>query len=93
VATEAFADRAYLPDGRLAPRGDPGAVLTDADDVAARAVMLAVDHKVAAINGSWIRVAASSICVHGDTPGSVHLARTVRRSLEAAGVELQPFVT
>jgi len=93
VATEAFADRAYLPDGRLAPRGDAGAVVCDAEDVAARAVSLAVEHRVVAVDGSWIPVDAASICVHGDTPGSVELARRVRHSLTAAGVTLRPFVT
>lgn len=93
VATEAFADRAYLPDGRLVPRGDAGAVVTDADDVAARAVALAVEHRVVAVDGTPITVGASSICLHGDTPGAAELARQVRRSLTAAGVTLQPFVT
>jgi UPF0271 protein len=93
VATEAFADRAYLPNGRLAPREMDGAVLSDADEVAARAVTLAVDHGVTALDGSWIPVSASSICLHGDTPGSAELAQRVRRSLTAAGIELQSFVT
>jgi UPF0271 protein len=93
VATEAFADRSYLPDGRLAPRGDAGAVVTDADEVAARAVSLAVDHRVAALDGTWVPVAATSICLHGDTPGAAERAQHVRRSLAAAGVGLQPFVT
>jgi 5-oxoprolinase (ATP-hydrolysing) subunit A len=93
VATEAFADRAYLPDGRLAPRTDAGAVVTDAEDVAGRAVTLAVDHRVMATDGSWIAVDPSSICVHGDTPGSTALAQQVRMSLASAGVSLEPFVT
>jgi len=93
VATEAFADRAYQPDGRLTPRTDAGAVVTDADEVAARAVTLALDHRVAAFDGSWIPVAASSICIHGDTPGSAALARRVRGALTDAGVGLAPFVT
>jgi UPF0271 protein len=93
VATEAFADRAYLPDGRLVPRSTEGAVVTDPDDVAARAVSLAVDHRVAAIDGSWIPLAASSICVHGDTLGSADLAQRVRSALSDAGIGLQPFVT
>lgn len=93
VATEAFADRAYLPDGRLAPREMDGAVLSDTDEVAARAVTLAVDHGVTALDGSWIPVSASSICLHGDTPGAAELAQRVRRSLTAAGIELQSFVT
>jgi len=91
AATEAFADRAYLADGRLADRGTPGAVLTDADEVAGRAVALARDHRVTAVDGTEITVRASSICVHGDTPGAASLARSVRRALEAAGVTLAPF--
>jgi len=90
-AAEAFADRAYLADGRLADRGTPGAVLTDADEVAGRAVALARDHRVTAVDGTEITVRASSICVHGDTPGAASLARSVRRALEAAGVTLAPF--
>lgn len=93
VVTEAFADRAYLPDGRLVPRGEAGALVTDADEVAARAVTLAVEHRVRALDGSWVPVAASSICLHGDTPGSVESAQRVRKSLTSAGVTLQPFVT
>jgi len=93
VATEAFADRAYLPDGRLAPRSDPGAVVTDADDVAARAVALAVDHRVRTTEGDWIVVTASSICIHGDTPGAAALGRRVRHALAEAGVVVEPFVT
>ena len=93
VATEAFADRAYLPDGRLAPRGDAGAVVTDADAAAARAVTLAREHRVPALDGSWIPITAASICVHGDTAGAAELARQVRGALTAAGVTLQSFVT
>jgi UPF0271 protein len=93
VATEAFADRAYRPDGRLVDRGDAGAVVTDADTVAARAVTLAVDHRVEALDGSSITVAAASICIHGDTPGAAESARRVRQALAAAGVTLQSFVT
>jgi UPF0271 protein len=92
VATEAFADRAYLPDGRLVPRADPGAVLTDVDRVAERAVRLAVDHRVDAIDGSSLPVDASSICIHGDTPGASALARRVGDALGDAGVILQSFV-
>jgi UPF0271 protein len=91
VATEAFADRAYRSDGRLVPRQVAGGVITDADDVARRAVSLAADHRVATVDGQWIAVAASSICIHGDTPGSVELARRVRQALTTAGIELHPF--
>ena len=88
---EAFADRAYRPDGRLAPRGEPGAVLDDPATVTARALAFAVDQQVTALDGSVVRVEARSLCVHGDTPGAVHLAREIRRALLDAGVRLAPF--
>jgi len=93
VAAEAFADRAYEPDGRLVSRDIRGAVLDEADQVARRAVGIAVDHAVTAVDGSRLSLEASSICVHGDTPGATELARRVRAALEAAGVILAPFVS
>jgi UPF0271 protein len=92
VVTESFADRAYLADGRLAPRGTPAAVLTDPDLVADRAVALAVHGEVIAVDESRLAVRANSICVHGDTPRAAGLARRVRQALADAGVELEPFV-
>ncbi|MGH9018598.1 MAG: 5-oxoprolinase subunit PxpA, partial [Acidimicrobiales bacterium] len=65
VATEAFADRAYLPDGRLVPRSDTGAVVSDPDAVADRALRLAVDHKVTTVDGTDLVLDASSLCIHG----------------------------
>jgi 5-oxoprolinase (ATP-hydrolysing) subunit A len=91
VATEAFADRGYLPDARLVPRADPAAVITDAAEVGRRVKAIAVDHRVTAIDGSPVAISADSICVHGDTPGAAQLAVTVRRSLETSGVALAPF--
>ncbi len=88
---EAFADRAYLRDGRLVSRSEPDAVLTEPAEVAARAVRLATEHEVVSVDGSVVRVEARSICVHGDTPGAVDLARAVRDALDAAGVAVQPF--
>lgn len=92
VVTEAFADRGYLPDGQLVPRGQPGAVLEDPQEVAQRLVHLVVDGVVVAVDGSEVAVEAESICVHGDTPGAVVMAREVRRALEQAGVEVAAFV-
>lgn len=91
VVTEAFADRGYLPDGRLVPRGEPGALLEDAHEVAERLVRLAVEGVVTAVDGTEVEVRAESICVHGDTPGAVEMAREVRSALERAGIELVPF--
>src|SRR5690606_11716675 len=65
---EAFADRAVLPNGQLAPRGQAGAVLTDVDAIAARVVRLVQSGEVEAIGGARVKMAAQSICLHGDTP-------------------------
>ncbi|MCU1657368.1 MAG: hypothetical protein JWO57_2024 [Pseudonocardiales bacterium] len=88
---EAFADRAYLPTGRLVPRDQPGAVLTEPAAVSARAVAFAVDGLVIAVEGSRVAITAASVCVHGDTPGAVALARAVRDGLVAAGITVEPF--
>lgn len=90
TVSEAFADRAYTASGGLVPRGEPGAVLHDPDVVAARMVELATTGSVEAVDGSRVRVAAESICVHGDSPNAVAMAVAVRSALEAAGVELGP---
>lgn len=86
--TEAFADRAYRPDGSLVPRSEDGAVLTDSAAIAARVVGLVVDHRVTAIDGTVIEVETESVCLHGDTPGAVDHARHVSRALAEAGVEI-----
>lgn len=93
AVTEAFADRAYTPEGRLVPRTEGGAVLHDADEVAARVVRLARDGVVTAVDGSLVEIRADSVCIHGDTPGAVAMARAVRSALEAAGVEIRPFTS
>ena len=91
VVHEAFADRAYTADGELVPRRLPGAVLHDADDIVRRCLAMARGQAVPDIDGAPIVVAAQSICVHGDTPGAVEIARAVRAALTAAGVEVRPF--
>jgi 5-oxoprolinase (ATP-hydrolysing) subunit A len=91
TVAEAFADRAYTGDGALVSRRLPGAVIHDAAAVSARAVRMAVSGTVASADGPDVPVAARSLCVHGDTPDAVHLARTVRDELLAAGVVLQAF--
>jgi 5-oxoprolinase (ATP-hydrolysing) subunit A len=91
TVTEAFADRGYRDDGSLQPRGQPGALLTDPEVVAARAVSMVVDSVVPTVSGAALEINPRSICVHGDTPGAVALARAVRSALELAGVTLAPF--
>jgi UPF0271 protein len=91
IVAECYADRAYTPQGTLVPRGSPDAVVRDPAEVTARAVRMAVDHEIVAVDGSVVMVEARSICVHGDTPGAVELARSVRTALTEAGVHLTPF--
>ena len=91
VVAEAFADRGYTPEGTLVSRREPGAVLHDADQVAARMLRLVREGVVEAVDGSLAKVEADSICVHGDSPDAVAMARAVRRVLADAGVTLAPF--
>jgi len=90
---EAFADRAYTPEGTLVSRRLPGAVLTDPDEIARRCVAIATDEPITDVDGGSLSVAAGSICVHGDTPGAVDISRRVREALATAGVAVLPFVT
>lgn len=88
---EAFADRGYRDDGHLLPRGEPGAVLTDAGEVTARALAWAKEGSMRSVSGRPVRVEARSLCVHGDTPGAVALARALRTALLEAGFALEAF--
>jgi UPF0271 protein len=88
VIREAYADRAYRADGLLLPRSEPGAVLHDAGQIAERALRLARFGELVAADGTVIRTAARSLCIHGDTPEAVAIATAVRAALEAAGVEV-----
>jgi len=89
---EAFADRAYLGDGTLQPRSEAGSLIVDPAAAASRAVEIATQGSVAAVDGTRIEVRAESICCHGDTPGAVEIAAAVRSALERAGVSVAaPF--
>jgi len=83
---EAFADRAYAADGSLVSRAVAGSVLHDAQVVVGRALRLAIDRTVVAVDGSLLQIVADTICIHSDTPGAASLAAAVRRALEDAGV-------
>lgn len=91
VVAEAFADRAYTAQGALVSRREPGAVLHDPGRIADRVLDWVRTGEIAAVDGSRVRLHADSICVHGDSPGAVSMARAVRARLESAGVALQPF--
>jgi UPF0271 protein len=89
VAAEAFPDRAYEPDGRLRSRSLPDSVLTDSTEIARRAVLMAVEGAVKAVDGSRVPIEPQTLCLHGDTPGAVEHAGAVRAALAQAGVEVR----
>lgn len=93
VVAEAFADRAYTPDGQLVSRREKGAVLHDADQIADRMVQLARQGTLEAIDGSVIKIEAQSICVHGDSPGAVDIACEIRRRFESDGIAVRSFTS
>ncbi|MDO5511929.1 LamB/YcsF family protein [Corynebacterium sp.] len=89
VIAEAFADRNYLPDGTLVARSRPDAVLSDPEAVAARVLQLADSGTVTAVDGTILPVNATSVCVHGDSPGSVAMTRSIVDRLTAEGIEIR----
>ncbi|HEV8516647.1 MAG TPA: 5-oxoprolinase subunit PxpA [Candidatus Limnocylindrales bacterium] len=93
VCGEAFADRVYEPSGRLRPRALPGALLEEPSEAAAQAVSIARDGRIRASDGSWLKVRAETLCVHGDTPGAPAVARAVRSALESAGIAVAPLAS
>lgn len=89
---EVFADRAYEDGGMLVSRRKAGAVLHDPVEIAERVVRMVQDGAVVSVTGKKIRMPIDTICIHGDTPGSVAIARHVREALRQAGIEIAPFV-
>jgi 5-oxoprolinase (ATP-hydrolysing) subunit A len=91
VAKEAFADRRYRADGTLVPRGRPGAVIVDPEEAAEQAVGLARDGIVVAEDSSRLSIRADTICLHGDTPGAVEIARKIHERFRTAGIRIAPL--
>ncbi|MDR0213445.1 MAG: LamB/YcsF family protein [Comamonas sp.] len=92
VVAEAFADRGYTPQGALVSRREKGAVLHDEKLIAERMLKLVSEGVIEAVDGSMVRVEADSICVHGDSPGAVAIARQLRLRFEQEGVKIASFV-
>lgn len=88
VAREVFADRALNPDGTLVSRSQPGSVIEDAEQVIAASLKMVLEQKATAIDGREIPIKADTICLHGDTPGAVELARKLRERMEEAGIQV-----
>ena len=92
VFSEIFADRGYLPNGRLVPRGQPGAMIHDPETAVTRLLTFLDSGLMPVVGGDPIALAAQSICVHGDSPGAVAMARHIRNRLNAAGVSIAAFL-
>lgn len=93
VICEAFADRAYMPDGSLVSRTRADAVIHDPEAIATRMLRLVREGRITTVDGQDIALEAQSICVHGDTPAAVTIAQRLRNDLQAAGIVLAPFTT
>ncbi len=91
VAREVFPDRAYLANGRLAPRSMAGSVIHDHEAVAGRTLKLLLTGKMECLDGGEMPLTMDTLCIHGDTPGAFQLAETIRNTLEASGVTLAPM--
>jgi 5-oxoprolinase (ATP-hydrolysing) subunit A len=91
LASEVFADRAYDDNANLVPRSKPNAVLHDPLHVAERVVRMVQDRAVTSLSGKSIRVQVDTVCIHGDTPGAVEIAKAVRHALARHGIEIAPF--
>ena len=91
VVYEAFPDRAYTPEGNLVSRRLPGAVIHDPAEVSERALRMAKENKIIAVDGTPISIEAQTLCVHGDTPTAVKLVESIRHALEGDGVTVAPM--
>ena len=91
VAREIFADRALNADGTLVSRSKPGSVIHDVNEVVERSFRMVTESKATAITGEEIDVEADSLCLHGDTPGAVEMAKALKQALESEGVEVAPL--
>ena len=91
VAREIFADRRLNADGTLVSRKQPGSVIHDTQEVVERSLRMVTEGKATAVTGEEIELQADSICLHGDTPGAVEMAKELKRAFEAAGVQIVPL--
>jgi UPF0271 protein len=86
VAAEVFADRGYSDDGTLAPRDKPGGMIEDRDQSVAQALAMVFKGEFKSLSGKTIKVAADTICLHGDQPGAVAFAQAIRKAFMEKGI-------
>ena len=84
-------DRAYMPDGTLVPRSQPGAVIHDAKTIVDRTIRMVCEGLIRAVDGTDLPITADTVLLHGDNPGAVDLARLIRTELTGAGVRIAPL--
>ncbi len=90
IVSEAFPERAYLANGKLAPRNINGAVINDSKEAAKRAVQMVTEGKVLTLDGGIIELEIDTLCIHGDNPNAVVVARAINKSLVEEGIKLMP---
>ncbi|HZH56430.1 LamB/YcsF family protein [Yanghanlia caeni] len=90
VAHEVFADRTYQPDGSLTPRSQPNAMIEDPEVSIRQVLRMVQEGRVTAVDGSDVEVRADTLCIHGDQPGAVVFAKTIRDAFAAAGIDVRP---
>jgi UPF0271 protein len=91
MVNEVFADRAYEDDGLLMSRRKPGSVLHDPVVVGERVLRMVTDQAITSVSGKVMKLAIDTVCIHGDTPAAVSLAKAVRERLDAAKIKVAPF--
>ncbi len=91
VICEVFADRTYTDQGQLTPRSQEGAVIHDINQSIDQVMEMVVNRTIPTSGGEKLAAEPDTLCVHGDTPGAVHMARRLRKELSAAGVTIAPF--
>ncbi len=92
VFSEIFADRGYTPAGNLVPRSEPGAMLHDPEQAASRLLSFLASGQMPTVGGAPVALAAQSVCIHGDSPDAVAMARHIRDALQARGLAVSAFV-
>ena len=89
---EIYADRTYIDNFNLTPRGQPGSVIHDVDAACTRALEMLTESRLTSGTGKVLKVEIDSICVHGDNPSAVKLAQSLRSALEAEGWKIASFI-
>ena len=88
---EAFADRRYTSDGKLLPRGQEGAVLTDPQEVARQVIGIITENRVISKSGKPVALRADSICIHGDNPNAVEILKAIDAALQSNNIKKETY--